>query len=176
MSDLDFIEEIRIAQYWRKQLGEIEYVKRDPDDLHRWYVALETRGPEDIRAYLEERTGRYPAGQVTGIVSKAPHPTREVIDLWLASHDKTSTGPYWAALGAFLIACLLIGPNVSGCQNLHSIAQFATTAPPATKIQAASLTGAPVTQSSVPGSFPLPANAASPVAGTQSQQSGQGGR
>jgi hypothetical protein len=175
MSDLDFIEEIRIAQYWRKQLGEIAYVQRDPDDLHRWYVALETRGPEDIRGYLNERAGRYPSGQVTGIVSKAPHPPREIIDLWLASHDKTSTTPYWAGLGAFLIACLLIGPNVSGCQHLHSIAQFATTAPPATVIQPASITGAPQTLATLPGSFPLPANKASPMAGARNQQSSQGG-
>jgi hypothetical protein len=172
MSDLDFIEEIRIAQFWRKQMGELEYVKRDPEDLHRWYVALETRGPDDIRDYLNERAGRYPAGQVTGIVAKAPHPTREVIDLWLASHDRTSKAPYWTGAAAFLLICALVGPNISSCQNLHSIAPFAKTAPP----QAVLAPGQNIpaqTQSTLPGSFPAPANVASPVAGSQNPQAGQ---
>jgi hypothetical protein len=166
---LDFITEIRIAQFWRRQLGELEYVKRDPDDLRRWYDALETRGPEDIRDYLNERAGRYPDGQVTGIVAKAPHPPREVIDLWLASYDKTSTMPYWTAFAAFLLTCALIGPYISGCQNLHPLTPFPNGAPPEAIVQPGSPTQMPPSQSSPPGSFPVPANTASPTAGSQSQ-------
>ena len=102
-SDVDFIEEIRIAQFWRKQLGEYEYVYYNPDDLRRWYIALETRGPQEIREYLIERTGRHPMGEVTGIVAVAPHPSRKIIDLWLESYNKMHTRPYWVALVAFLI-------------------------------------------------------------------------
>ncbi len=168
MADLDFITEIRIAQYWRKQLGEMEYVQRDPEDLRRWYVALETRGPEEIRQYLIERAGRYPPGEVTGIVSKAPHPSREIIDLWLTSHEKASTTPYWLGMAAFLIACMLIAPNVSGCQHLRSINLLANMTPPAS-LKPAAPGPPPQPQSTLPGQFPLPANTAG-----RSQPSGQG--
>jgi hypothetical protein len=166
MSDLDFIEEIRIAQFWRKQLGELEYVQRDPEDLRRWYVALETRGPDEIRDYLIERTGRYPAGQVVGIVSKAPHPPREIIDLWLASHDKTHTMPYWVGLAAFVVACMLIGPNMAGCQNLPDRSLFAVTSPPHAVLAPGQAMNAPQTQATSPTNFPAPANTASPMAGS----------
>jgi hypothetical protein len=172
MADLDFIEEIRVAQYWRKQLGEIEYVKRDPDDLRRWYAALETRGPDEVRAYLIERSGRHPLGHVTGIVAKAPHPPREIIDLWLASHDKARTAPYWVGAAAFLLVCMVVGPNVSGCQRLRPFKLFPNGAPPQASLAPGSLTGAPPTQSTGPSQFPLPANVASPAAGSQNQHSG----
>jgi hypothetical protein len=172
-SDLDFREEIRIAQYWRKQMGDVEYVKRDPDDLRRWYEALETRGPDEIRAYLIERTGRHPLGVVTGIVAKAPHPTQEVIDIWLASHRKAPTGPYWAGAAIFLVLCLLIGPNISGCQNMHQIKLFPNGAPPQATLAPGQVTGAPPSQATAPGQFPMPANQASPTAGTRGQQSNQ---
>ncbi len=92
-NEVDFIEEIHIAQFWRKHLGEYEYVYFNPDDLRRWYIALETRGPQDIRELLIERTGRYPMGEITGIVAVAPHPSRRVIDLWLEFHSKIHTRP-----------------------------------------------------------------------------------
>ncbi len=174
MSDLDFIEEIRIAQYWRKQLGEMEYVQRNPEDLRRWYEALELRGPEEIRSYLAERSGRHPSGAITGIVFKAPHPPREIIDIWLASHDKTRTMPYWVGALAFLVACLLVGPNVSGCQHLPNQNKFAVQPPAPQQIMTANPNGAPQVLSTVPGSFPLPANVASPVAGSQQRGSSSG--
>jgi len=170
-SDLNFREEIRVAQYWRKQMGDLEYVKRDPDDMFRWYEALETRGPEEIRAYLIERTGRHPFVEVTGIVAKAPHPPREIVDMWLASHEKTRTAPYWVSGGAFLILCVLIGPNISSCQNLHQIRLFPNGAPPQASLAPGQAAGPPPSQATAPGQFPVPANMASPTAGSQNQQS-----
>jgi hypothetical protein len=173
MPDLDFREEIRIAQYWRKQMGDLEYVKYDPGDLRRWYEALENRGPEEISAYLIERDGRHVFAEITGIVAKAPHPTREVIDIWLASHRKTRTAPYWIGTGVFLVLCLLIGPNISSCQHLHQISIFPNGAPPQAQLKPGQVTGAPPTQATAPAQFPLPANQASPVAGTRNQPSNQ---
>ncbi len=172
-SDLNFREEIRVAQYWRKQMGDLEYVKRDPDDLFRWYEALETRGPNEIRAYLIERSGRHPLVEVTGIVAKAPHPPREIVDIWLDSHRKTRTGSYWAGASAFLMLCLLIGPNISSCQSMHQIRLFPSGSPPQATLQPGQNTGAPPSQATMPSQFPLPANTASPVAGSQSQRSSQ---
>jgi hypothetical protein len=173
-SDLNFREEIRVAQYWRKQMGDLEYVKRDPDDLFRWYEALENRGPVEIRAYLVERSGRHPMVEVTGIVAKAPHPTRDIVDIWLASHEEARTMPYWAGAAAFLILCLLIGPNVSGCQNMHQIRLFPNGAPPQATLAPGQVgaTG-PTSQATAPAQFPLPANTASPAAGSQNQRSSQ---
>jgi hypothetical protein len=173
-SDLDFREEIRIAQYWRKQLGDMEYVKRDPEDLRRWYDALETRGPDEIRAYLIERNGRHPLAEVTGIVTKAPHPPLEIINVWLDSHRKAHTGSYWAGAIAFLLLCLLIGPNVSGCQGLHKINLIPNGAPPQAGLAPGQFQGAPPPLATAPAQFPLPANQASPTAGSQNQQSNQG--
>jgi hypothetical protein len=165
MADLDFITEIRIAQFWRKQLGEYEYVNRNPDDLRRWYVALETRGPEEIRDYLIERTGRHPPGQITGIVAEAPHPTREIVELWLASHNKPRTAPLWYGMAAFLIASLLITTNIVGCQNLKNLNTLATNPPAPPQLQPAQGGTAPQALSTVPVQLPAPANRASPPTG-----------
>jgi len=160
MSDLDFIEEIRVAQYWRKQLGEMEYVQRNPEDLHRWYVALETRGPDEIRAYLAERASRYPPGEITGIVSKPPHPTREIIDIWLASHHRSYTANYWYAVAAFIVASFVIMPNLSGCQGLHNPNKLATNPPQPATLTPGTAAGSPQPTSTMPANFPAPAHQA----------------
>lgn len=129
MPDVDFIEEIRIAQYWRKQLGEYEYVYYNPDDLRRWFIALENRGPQEIRDYLNERAGRHPEGMVTGIVSVAPHPPRAIVDLWLSSHDRTRTSSYWIAMAIFTTFCFVAIPYLHGCATLQNVNRVATRPP-----------------------------------------------
>lgn len=121
MSDkVDFIEEIRIARFWRKQLGEYEYVGYNADDLRRWYIALETRGPEEIRSYIEERTTRYPMGPVTGIVATAPHPPLAIVQIWLESYNTVNTRSVWIAGAAFLVFVYFAAINIAGFQNLRS--------------------------------------------------------
>jgi len=174
MADLDFIEEIRIAQFWRKQLGEYEYVNHNPDDLRRWYVAMETRGPDEIRDYLIERTGRHPPAMITGIVGIAPHPPREIVDLWLKSHDKINTAPLWYGGCAFLLACTMLGTNLVGCSNLRSLNNVANNPPAAATIQPGFPQNAPPAASTAPANLPVPAHQASPPTGSlgpgQSQQ------
>ncbi len=159
---VDFIEEIRIAQFWRKHLGEYEYVYYNPDDLRRWYIALETRGPQDIRDYLIERTGRHPMGEVTGIVAAAPHPSRKIIDLWLESYNKVNTQPYWVALAAFIILAYYTMTNLSGVQHLptHTPLQLRPPiigGPP----PPVGTTPAPAATSTQPANLPAPASASS---------------
>jgi hypothetical protein len=167
MADVEFIEEIRIAQYWRKQLGEYEYVYYNPQDLHRWYVALETRGPDDIRLYLAERESRYPMQVVTGIVSAAPHPPRPIVDLWLQSHETTSTRSIWAAGAAFLLLAVLVAPNIQGCQNLQQFNPLGPTPPRMTGPIAAGQNGGPLPPTATNPSTPIampPSSLASPPA------------
>jgi len=117
--DSDFHEEIRVARFWRDVIGEYEYVNYDPDDLYRWYHALETRGPMEIRAYLCERAGKHPMPRLLGLVSKPPHPPMDVVMLWLESHEhKAHTAPVWLGIGGFVTLCFLLGLGFEGCQNL----------------------------------------------------------
>ena len=169
--DVDFIEEIRIAQYWRKQLGEYEYVYYNPDDLRRWYIALETRGPQDIRDYLIERTGRYPMGEVTGIVPVAPHPPRKIIDLWLESYNKVRTAPYWLAFAAFVVVTYYTMTNLSGVQHLPSQTRLQLNPPVAGgPLPPPGNTPLPVASSTQPLSLPVPASVASPPTGSANGQ------
>ena len=172
MADVDFIEEIRIAQYWRKQLGEYEYVYFNPDDLRRWFIALETRGPTEMRAYLTERTGRYPMSVVTGIVSTAPHPPLSVVELWLASHEHTSTKPYWTAAGATFLAIWFIFTNLQGCSNLTDLNRLDTHPPQMSPPIQAAAPGAQPAQaaSTLPQPGPAPAAVASPPATSSSSR------
>jgi len=165
---LNFIEEIHVAAYWRKQLGEYEYVKRDPDDLFRWYQALETRGPEDIRSYLRERSSYHPATTITGIVASAPHPPREIIEVWLASHSKFDKGPVWYGLAAFMVATFMISTNLTGCQNLHSLNQIANMMPQPATLVTATVPGSPTPMATMPSSGPpAPVFTAPPTAGRE---------
>jgi len=117
--DSDFHDEIRVARFWREVIGEYEYVNYDPEDLYRWYHALETRGPAEIRAYLRERAGKHPMPRLLGLVSKAPHPPMDVVMLWLESHEhKAHTAPFWLGIGGFVTLCFLFGLGFEGCQNL----------------------------------------------------------
>jgi hypothetical protein len=170
---LAFIEEIRVAEYWRKQLGELEYSQRDPDDLFRWYQAMELRGPDEIRAYVNERAGRTTGGMVTGIVATAPHPTRDIIDLWLSTHDKVRPAPYVYSFVAFLLACLVVMPNINGCQTLRQPNPPSAWLPQSATLTAGQINGSPQPLSTLPSSPPQPpAAVASPSAVTIAAQNG----
>jgi len=170
---LAFQREIRVAEFWRKQLGELEYSGRNPDDLYRWYEAMELRGPEEIRAYVEERMGRYPSIPVTGIVPLAPHPTRDIIDIWLASHDKARTVPYWTSVAALLVVCIWVVPTLHSCQNVRDPTQPQFWLPQAATLTAATLTGAPTPTATQPIQPPAPpVNFASPVSSSIAAQNG----
>lgn len=170
---LAFIEEIRVAEFWRKQLGELEYSQRDPDDLFRWYQAMELRGPDEIRAYLNERMGRTTGGMVTGIVATAPHPTRDIIDIWLSTHDKARPAPYVYAFVAFLLTCLVVMPTINGCQNLQPPNPPSAWLPQSATLTTGQLNGSPQALSTLPSSPPqAPAALASPSAVTIAAQNG----
>ncbi len=165
MAEVDFIEEIHIAQYWRKQLGEYEYVHYNADDLRRWYIALETRGPEEIRSYLTERDGRFPPGAITGIVALAPHPPLPIVELWLASHDKTPTRPYWITAALFGLTTVFFVPYLHSCANLPNNNRVATHPPQINApIQAGNAGPPQQATSTLPNPGTPPASVASPTA------------
>jgi hypothetical protein len=126
MVEFSLHEEIRVARFWREIIGQYEYGNYDPDDLYRWYKALETRGPADIRATINERATKYPVPRLLGLVSQPPHPPMELVVLWLETHElKTRTGSLWLGLGGFVTLSFLLGMGMQGCQNLHDINKLA---------------------------------------------------
>ena len=121
MAYRDFHHEISVATFWRQVIGQYEYVNYDPEDLYRWYEALETRGPAEIRAYLNERGGKHPMPTLLGLVSKPPHPPMDIVMLWLESHElKVRTSPVWLGVGGFVLLSFMISGLFIGCQNLKS--------------------------------------------------------
>jgi len=162
---LEFIKEIQIEQYWRKHLGEFEYLRYNPDDLRRWYDALELRGPLDIRDYLIERNGRHTLGAMTGIVAAAPHPPRDVVQIWLESHtEKVHTRQYWLAAAAFLLFSIFVGENMQGCSNLKQMSRFDLNPPKDMPLP--QRTGpSPTTQATSPTPLPPPAQTAAKPGG-----------
>lgn len=169
MTGIDFIEEIRIAQFWRTQLGEYEYIHYNEEDLRRWFIALETRGPAEIRDFLTERHGRFPRNVVTGVVSLAPHPPLAIVELWLSSTNRVRTMPYWIGAAVFLILAYLSATNLQGCTTLVDPNQLATSPPQMQAPIAAAIAGPPSPPASTLPTTPLtpPANlAARPTGGT----------
>ncbi len=163
MSEVGFVLEIRIDQFWRKHLGDHEYMRCNPDDLRRWYTAMEQRGPLEIRDYLNERASRYPRAQVTGIVATAPHPPREIVQVWLESHDKVHTGPYWAAGAALLVLVWLCATNLASFDRLKPINKLQMHPPQIGALPpngAPTSPGAPLPNATLPQTLPLPANTA----------------
>ena len=165
MPDVDFVEEIRIAAFWRKQLGEYEYVGYNAEDLRRWYIAMETRGPADIADFLIERSGRFPRNAIAGIVAVAPHPPLYIVELWLASHRQVSLRSYWIALATFCVASILVGENLQGCAQLRDLNRLDTHPPQMTPpVQAGSAGPPPPAAATLPNPGIPPANTASPPA------------
>jgi hypothetical protein len=120
--DIDVRTEMRIALWWRNLISDYEYTKFDPDDMLRWYVALELRGPLEIRELLTERYMGRPLKNVVGIVSLAPHPPLWLVQAWLEDHEqKVHTGKAvpWGLAGSFVVLSLIFIPNLQGCANLQ---------------------------------------------------------
>jgi hypothetical protein len=160
--DADFHETIRVANFWRKVIGDYEYVNYDPDDLDRWYHALETRGPLDIRAYLNERYGKHPMPRLLGLVSKPPHPPMDVVMKWLEFHElKSHTAPLWLGSLGFFVICLMFFSGLEGCQNLKDLNLVDHNPGPTTpQIMPPPAFAAPVSQSFVAPTPPPPASQA----------------
>ena len=124
-SDRDVREEVGISLFWRELIGDYEYGRYNPDDMLRWYDALELRGPEEIRDLVNERYSGRPMSAVLGIVSGAPHPPIWLVREWLAHYEnKVSTGAYWMAAAGFVLLCFMIGPLVSGMLRLTPLSTY----------------------------------------------------
>ena len=165
------IEEIKIALYWRRVLGEMEYVDYDPEDLRRWYKAMELRGPSELRAYVSERTQRHNASHLVGLVA-APHPPLTIVELWLQSHEnKAALKPLWIGLAGFTMLSLIVAVSFNGCQTLP-IQNPLFLKPPQTQqaVQPAQPGNAPAATATAPQNLPPPASTA-----TDSTQQGQQG-
>ena len=118
-ADGDAIEEIRIARFWQNALGDFEYVYHNPDDLRRWYKALEVRGPAEIRDHITARDGRSPTHALQGL-APAPHPPMWIVELWLDSHEsRHRLFPFWIGSAGFVLLCLLVGNTMNGCTQLQ---------------------------------------------------------
>ena len=124
-SDRDVREEVGISLFWRDLIGDYEYGRFNPDDMLRWYDALQLRGPEEIRDLVNERyTGR-PVSAVQGIVSGAPHPPIWLIREWLGQYENTvSLRPYWLAAAGFVLLCFMVMPTISGMTRLTPLSTY----------------------------------------------------
>jgi hypothetical protein len=129
-SERDVREEIRIALFWRALIGDYEYIKFNPDDLLRWYDALELRGPEEIRIVIDERYSTRPVNAVLGIVTAAPHPPTWLVRDWLSVHEqKVRTGGYWLGAAAFVAMSFMVGPMLYGCTQLKPMNPYVMNPP-----------------------------------------------
>jgi hypothetical protein len=62
--------------------------RTETDNERRWREAMEKLGVETVRAKLRDNAGPGKAGQVTFIVDKPPHPTREFVETWLGKKEE----------------------------------------------------------------------------------------
>jgi hypothetical protein len=113
-------KEIKIAIFWRKLIGDLEYVKFDPDNVLRWHLAMDMRGDEDIRALMLERyqtvARRAP---VLGIVGESPHPPAWIVREWLKTREPKF--PKWRIFSlsfGFVVVMALLLPVMSGTQYI----------------------------------------------------------
>jgi hypothetical protein len=126
----DVRSEIKIALFWRHLIGDFEYVKFSPDDMLRWYDALELRGPLEIRQLLSDRYTTRPASTIQGIVAVAPHPPSWLVRDWLAHHEmKVRTGGLWVAAGAFVLSSFVTFPLLYRCSTLTPLSPFVMNPP-----------------------------------------------
>ena len=124
-SDRDIREEVGISLFWRELIGDYEYGRFNPDDMLRWYDALQLRGPEEIRELIDERYHGRPVSTVLGIVSRAPHPPIWLVREWLALYEnKVRTRPYWLAAFVVVGLCFIFFPMLHGVQDLTPISPY----------------------------------------------------
>jgi len=142
----DIRYEMKIALYWRALIGDSEYVKFDPEDLLRWYEALELRGHDEIRDLRNERYRTALTGGMLGIVARAPHPPIWLVNQWLEKADqKVHTLEYWGMGCAFVLASGLVFGNLQGCTSLKPLNPLFLK-PPADGFTAAAYTAPPTFQ------------------------------
>jgi hypothetical protein len=119
-SFVDVRTEMRIALFWRALIGDFEYIRYNPEDMLRWYMALELRGPIEIRELITERYSSRPMPVIHGVVNKAPHPPTRLVREWLSYHEQqVRTGAYWYAPVGFCLFCGLLFPFLYSCQYLQ---------------------------------------------------------
>ena len=113
-------KEIKIAIYWRQLIGDFEYVKFNPDDMLRWYLAMDLRGADEIRGLITERYENE-ARRVTvaGVVGQAPHPPVWLVREWLKTREPKF--PKWRIFSASVGLVIVVGivvPTMHGCEGL----------------------------------------------------------
>jgi len=129
-SDRDIREEVRIAIFWRDLIGDFEYVKFHPDDMVRWYDALELRGHDEIRQLLTERYGSRPVSAVLGITAGAPHPPLWLVREWLQFYEqKVPTRHLWLTAGGFLLFSFMFFPFMYRCSQLTPLNMYVMNPP-----------------------------------------------
>lgn len=112
---VDLRTEIRVAQFWRQLITDEAYLRFDPMDMLRWYMALELRGAQDVRDYLTERPPGPGVANLTGIVGKAPHPPIWLVEAWLSHHEeKLDVSWVWKAAVASIVASFMVGSWITG--------------------------------------------------------------
>ncbi len=124
-------KEIKIAIFWRKLIGDLEYVKFDPDDILRWHLAMDMRGDEDIRSLMLER---YPTvarrAPVLGVVGEAPHPPAWIVREWIKTREpKFPTWRIFSLSCGFVVVMGLLLPVISGTQYLKPTNQMVLNPP-----------------------------------------------
>jgi hypothetical protein len=164
--DIDVRTEMFIALFWRGLIGDMEYVRFDPEDMLRWYFALELRGPIEIRELLTERYSSRPMNVIQGVVSESPHPPAWLVREWLARHEENiRTGRYWWAAAGFLTMCLMVFPTLHSCINLQPMNPLVMNPPQTGPQQAQSVgpsQGYGQSPSIVPPQVQLPVTATGP--------------
>jgi hypothetical protein len=115
-------KEIRIAVFWRELIGDYEYIKFDPDDMLRWYLAMEVRGPVEVDALMTERFSTSARrSPVSGLVGQAPHPPAWVVRAWLSSQRPKF--PQWRAVTVavtFVIFTSIALPTLHSCADMKT--------------------------------------------------------
>ena len=133
--DINIREEMKIALFWRGLIGDYRYGTFDPEDMLRWYKALELRGPDEIRAVKNERYFTAQTGVMQGVVAKAPHPPLWLINVWLEHFDQTvHSGGAWALAGGFVVLVGLVFGNMQGCTSLQTNNPLAMNPPALTTV------------------------------------------
>ncbi len=140
-TDRDVREEVAVSLFWRALIGDLEYVKFNPDDMLRWYDALTLRGPDEIRDLMTERYSTRPMSTVVGIVARAPHPPSWLIREWLMQHEhKVQTKGYWYGAAAFIVFWFMMAQFMYGCSVLTPVNPYFLH-PPDTNLAVSAPTG-----------------------------------
>jgi hypothetical protein len=113
--------EINVALFWRRVIGDDEYIKFDPADMLRWHDAMDLRDPFEIKELMDERfitVGK--RTPIVGIVDTSPHPPAWLVRAWQEEQvPKFRKSVLVNGYTAWLICSLITGSFVYGCQHLQ---------------------------------------------------------